>query len=151
MKAIAYTVSKLLVILSVAIIVLLSLDSTVFAKDSRLYLDINNQTFSADIKNAPLKDVIKEIKGEKDIWFNTGFMRDKSLLDSDISMRFGNVDIQEGLDRILSGINYSLFFKGNKVVGVMLLGSPDKRSYRATGAARRSTVRRAPFMRATRP
>lgn len=150
MTTAVYKAFKLFVTLAVAIWVLLFLCPTVFCKDSRLYLNIKKQTLSANIKNTALRDVIKEIEAEKKIWFNTGFMRDKSLLDDDISMKFGNVSIQEGLDRILSGINYSLFFKGNKVVGVMLLGRPAKRAYRGRSATRRIPARRTPFTRAGR-
>ena len=151
MKTAVYKVLKWSVTLVVAIWVLLFLCPAVSPKDSRLYLNIKDQTLSANIKNTALRDVIKEIEAEKNIWFNTGFMRDKSLLDNDISMKFGAVSIQEGLDRILSGINYSVFFKGNKVVGVMLLGKPGKRSYRGRSVTRRTPARRAPFTRARRP
>jgi len=142
MTTIIYKISKLLLALTVAILVLLFLYSTVSSQESRLQLNMEKQKLSANIKNTPLKDVIKEIKDEKHIWFDTGFMRDKSLLDNDISVNFWNVSIQEGLDRILSGINYSLFFNGNTIVGVMLLGTPDKRYYRGRNTTRRMPVRR---------
>jgi hypothetical protein len=121
---------------------LLCLYSTASPRESNLYLNIKNQTISADIKNTPLKDIIEEIKHEKGIWFKTEFMRDKSLLNKIISLRLGNVSVKEGLDRILRGINHSLFFKGNRVVGVMLFGKPGQRYSRGRSASRRSRVTR---------
>lgn len=132
-----------LLFLFVASFVLLSMYSTASPQERQLYLKIKNQKVSANIKNTPLKEVIEEIKQEKDIWFDTGFIQDKSTLDDDISVRFGNVSMKEGLDRILSGINYSMFFQGNKVVGVMLFGQPDKRRvYRTRGRTRSPVTRR---------
>lgn len=145
---IVYKVSMFFPTLLTAIFVLFFLYSTVHPQESGFDLNIKKQTISVNIKNMPLKDIIKEIEDEKDIWFDTGFMRDKSPLDRDISMAFGAVNMQECLDRILSGINYSLFFSGDRIIGVMLLGRPDKRSYPGSrSTVRRSPARRSPFPR----
>jgi hypothetical protein len=133
---------KFYLTLLITLFLLMFMHTNVSSEESRLYIKINNRQVSANIKNTPLKKVIDQIKQEKNIWFNTGFIQDASLLDNDISVRFGNVNMKEGLDRILSGINYSIFFEGNKVVGVMLFGEPGKRSYRGRGGTRRSPVRR---------
>jgi hypothetical protein len=138
-------VFRLLLAFLVIIVVLFCFHATVSPQESRLYLNINGHRLSADIENTPLKKVIDQIKNQKDIWIDTTFMRDQSLLDNDISVTFGDVSMKEGLDRILTGINYSLFYKGETVVGVMLFGKPGKRSYR-----NRSTFRRSPSTRTRR-
>lgn len=137
-----HKVCRLFLTLLVAIFLLLSLYSTVCPQDTKLYLDFKKQRLSASIKNTPLKAVLDEIKDEKNIWFETGFMRDSSLLDDDISVQFRNLRVQNGLERILSGINHSLIFKGNNVVGVMLFGKPGKRTYRGRRTIRRTSRRR---------
>jgi hypothetical protein len=145
---IVYKVPRFFPMLLTAIVALFFLYSTAHAEESGFDLNIKKQTISVNIRNMPLKDIIREIEDEKDIWFDTGFMRDKSLLDRDISVEFGAVNMQECLDRILSGINYSLFFNGDRIIGVMLLGRPDKRSYPGSrSTVRRSPARRSPFPR----
>jgi hypothetical protein len=135
-------VSVFLLTMLVSFSVLVCCYSTVYAQDTRLDLDFKKRKLTARIKNTPLKAVLKEIKEEKDIWFDAGYMRDKSLLNKDVSVRFSDVNIDEGLDRILSGINHSLLFRGNKVVGVMLLGKPSTKTYRRRRTTRRRPVRR---------
>ncbi|MBN1840757.1 MAG: hypothetical protein JW883_00540 [Deltaproteobacteria bacterium] len=129
--------SKLLLASLAASFLIFSIYATAYPQQRRLYLNFKKQRLSANIKNTPLGAVLDKIKDKKDIWFETGFMRDSSLLDNDISVQFRNLPIQDGLERILSGINHSLMFKGNSVVGVMLLGRPGKRTYRGRGQTTR--------------
>lgn len=137
--------SKLLLASLAASFLIFSIYATAYPQQRRLYLTFKKQRLSANIKNTSLEAVLDKIKDKKNIWFETGFMRDSSLLDDDISVQFRNLSVQDGLERILSGINHSLMFKGNSVVGVMLFGRPGKRTYRGkrqTASPRRTTPRR---------
>jgi hypothetical protein len=49
------------------------------------------------------------------------------------------LSIKNGLKRILSSMNYSLFFDKSGVVGVMLLGKADKTERRRKAPTRRRT------------
>lgn len=136
-----HKMSKLILVLFLSFIVLLFLRGVVSAQEKRLYLAFDQGRLTANIKNTPLKAVLDRIKEQRSIYFDKGFMRDSSLLDNDVSVQFTNLPVQDGLERILSGINHSLFFKGDSVEGVMLLGKPGKRIYRAP---RRTVQRRIP-------
>jgi hypothetical protein len=62
-----------------------------------------------------------------------------------VSVAFSDLSIQDGLERILSSMNYSLFFDESGVVGVMLLGKADK-----AGRSRRTPTPRWTPPRSTR-
>lgn len=130
-----HKMSKLILL---SLVEFLFLCGVVSAEEKRLYLAFDQGRVTANIKNTPLKAVLNRIKEQRSIYFDTGFMRDPSLLDNDVSVQFTNLPIRNGLERILSGINHSLIFEGNSVEGVMLLGKPGKRTYRPL----RRTVRR---------
>lgn len=136
-----HKMSKPILVLFLSLIVLLFLRGVVSAQEKRLYLAFDQGRLTANIKNTPLKAVLDRIKEQRSIYFDKGFMRDSSLLDNDVSVQFTNLPVQDGLERILSGINHSLFLKGDSVEGVMLLGKPGKRIYRAP---RRTVQRRTP-------
>ena len=133
--------SKFILVILLSLMELLFLCSVVSAQEERLYLAFDQGRLTANIKNTPLKAVLNRIKEQRSIYFDKGFMRNPSLLDNDVSVQFTNLPIRNGLERILSGINHSLIFKGNRVEGVMLLGKPGKRIYRPT---RRTFQRRTP-------
>lgn len=136
-------IPKPILALCLGAFVLFFLCSPVSPQERRFYLTFKQGRLSANIKNTPLKAVLDRIKQQRKIYFDTGFMRDPSLLDNDVSLQFRNLPVQNGLGRILSGINHSLILKGDRVVGVMLLGKPGKRTYRPA----RRTVRRRPSRR----
>jgi len=115
-----------------------SLSTPALSQDRRIYLDFRNQILSADIKEAPLKAVIKKIKEKKGIWFKNWFKGREFLLDEKVSVQFRGLSIQDGMERIFCEFNHSLIFRQGRVVGVMLFGKPDKRTYRD----RRRTLRR---------
>jgi hypothetical protein len=135
---------KLLCIIMTGLSISLCTPSPGHSQGYRLYLDFQKDKLTANIKNAPLKKVLSEIETEKDIKVDTDFIKDNSLLQRHVSLELESVSIQEGLDRILSGINYSLLFRGNKIIGVMLFGKPGKRSYRGRRPMRSSPYRRRP-------
>ena len=136
------TMSKLILVLFVSLFELLFLCGIVSAQERRLYLTFDQGKVTANIKNTPLQAVLDRIKQQRRIYFDTGFMRESSLLDNDISVQFTNLPVQNGLKRILSGINHSLILKEHGVVGVMLLGKPGKRRYRPSRRVVRRTSRR---------
>lgn len=133
---------KLILALLASLIALLLLCGVASAQEERLYLAFDQGRMTANIKNTPLKAVLDRIKQQRKIYFDKGFMKDPSLLDNDISLQFKNLSVQDGLERILSGINHSLFFKGDSVEGVMLLGKPGKRIYKAPRRAIQSRTPR---------
>jgi hypothetical protein len=138
-----HNMSKLILALCVSFFALLFLRGVASAQETRLYLAFAQGRLTANIKNTPLKAVLDRIKEQRSIYFDKGFMRDPSLLDNDVSVKFTNLPIQTGLERILSGLNHSLIFKGDTVEGVMLLGKPNKRTYRTPRRIiRRRTPRR---------
>jgi hypothetical protein len=96
----------------------------------KLSVTFEGPTMSADIEGAPLKLVLDEIKEKRGVWYDARSMKDSSILDEDISLHFRQVPLQEGLRRILTGINHSIVFQGSSVEGIMLFGKPRKETYR---------------------
>ena len=91
-------------------------------------LQFNDQTFSARIREAPLRDIIARFKREKGIWFKGS----EFLLDEKVTAQFSDLSVDEGLGRIFSSMNYSLVFdQHDHVIGVILLRKyPKSRSVR---------------------
>ena len=108
-------------------------------------------TVSADIRQASLSTVLKAIREEKGIWLETGFLKDESLLDERISLKFQDIPVKDGLERILSGINHCLVFEEGGIAGVMLFGKAGNGggSYRQrrTVTRPRQPLRRSPTRR----
>lgn len=135
-------VSKLLLALLVASLLLFFISPAIRAQEGRIYLDFADQTVSANIREAPLKAVIKKIKSEKGVWFLNWFKGSESLFDEKISLRFKNIPVRDAMERIFSGINLALIFDSqDSIEGVFLFGKPSKR---------RQTVRRSPRRRPRR-
>lgn len=130
-------VTKAILAFFATFVLFFSLSTLTLAQGRRIYLDFRNQTLSANIEDAPLRDVLTRIKEKKGIWFKA-CLKGESSLDEKVSVRFRNLPIQSGLERILSGMNHCLFFEKRRVMGVMLFGKPGKRPYKG----RRRSVRR---------
>jgi hypothetical protein len=130
-------VTKAILAFFATFVLFFSLSTLILAQGGRIYLDFRNQTLSANIEDAPLRDVLTRIKKKKGIWFKA-CLKGESSLDEKVSLRFRNLPIQSGLERILSGMNHCLFFEKRRVMGVMLFGKPAKRTYKG----RRRSVRR---------
>ncbi len=118
-------------------VLLFSLSTLTLAQGRRIYLDFRNQTLSASIEEAPLRDILKRIKQKRGIWFKA-WSKGKPILDEKVSVRFRGLPVQEGMERIFSEFNHSLIFDQDSIVGVMLFGKPGKRTYKG----RRRSVRR---------
>lgn len=130
-------VSKLLLALLVVFLPLF-LSPAVRAQEGRIHLDFEDQTVSANIREAPLKAVIEKIKSEEGVWFLNWFKGNESLFDEKISLRFRNLPVRDAMERIFSGINVALVFDSqNSIEGVFLFGKPGKRRYTPRRSPRR--------------
>jgi len=129
-----------------SLLVFLSSD-LIMATEGYIDLAFGNRTLSANIREAPLRAVIGEIKKEG-IRFRIWLKRGKVSLDEKVSMQFKDLPIRDGLKRILSTMNHSLIFDNHgKLLGVFLPGKPARargRPRRRGIAPRRRTPRRPP-------
>ena len=137
---ITFIVASLLVLLSPALLI---------AQEGYIDLDFGNRTFSATIKEAPLRAVIGEIEKENEgISFRIWLKQSNVSLDEKVSVHFKGLPIPDGLKRILTPMNYSLIFdKNGRLLGVFLLGKPARargRARRRAAAPRKRTPRRMP-------
>ena len=90
--------------------------------DDKAGLQITDGKISAVLANATLRDIIRQIKAQDDIWFRVG----EELAGYKVSVRFTEIPLDEGLRRILKGLNHSLVYNGDsKVAGVFILGNGD--------------------------
>jgi hypothetical protein len=94
--------------------------SPAYGQAGRIELSMSDQTLSASIRSAPLRDVISRVENELGIWIQgTHHVTDETL-----SLEFESMRVDKGLDRILSSTNYSLVFdEQGDVLGVILLSS----------------------------
>jgi len=115
---------------------------------TRLSLTFEGEVLSADIKGIPLKTVLEAIKERRGVWYDTGPLKDPSILNETISVHFEGLPLQDGLRRILLGVNHVILFQGRNVDGVMLFGKPEKRRFR--GRRRVSRPRRTAHGRTSR-
>jgi hypothetical protein len=81
-------------------------------------LTIKGEVLSARLAGIPLKAVLEKLERERGIWFKGN----SSLLDETITVQFADLPIEEGLNRILASMNYSLVFDRNeRLVGVIVV------------------------------
>jgi hypothetical protein len=114
------------------------------AQAKKVELNFNQQTLSARIREAPLREVIATIE-KRGIWFKLWFKGKESVLNEKVSVRFKGLPLKKGMERILSTLNHCLVFDRNGVLsGVILLGKPERRTTRSSGRTRtpRRTFRR---------
>jgi hypothetical protein len=140
--------SKAIVIFIAASVLFFLSSALIIAEEGYIDLDFGNRTLSANIREAPLRAVIGEIRKAKEgIWFRIWLKGSKVSLDEKVSVQFKDLPILDGVKRILSPMNYSLIFDNHgKLLGVFLLGRARSRD-RARGRAavpRRRTPRRVP-------
>jgi hypothetical protein len=82
-------------------------------------IKFKDEMISADIQNAPLKEVTEKIGKEKGIWFKG----EESLFEEKVSVRFTDIPLEEGLKRILGKLNHSMVFdKKSNVRGILIVG-----------------------------
>jgi len=120
----------------VASLLFFLLSTQSLAEEGSMSLRFSGNTFTAKIEDTPFKAVLEEIEERKGIWFHVSSQG--SLEDERISVQFKDLSIRAGLERILSSMNYSLFFDHSSVVGVMLFGKTGETRSRTRTAPRRS-------------
>jgi hypothetical protein len=107
-----------------------------------LFIAFKGETLSAHMEESPLKDVAEKIESETGIWFKAR----ESLLQERVSVVFDGLPLEDGLERILSKMNYSLVFDdADEIVGVFLFRSLDatqKQVIKRTQAGSRRIVPR---------
>jgi hypothetical protein len=81
-------------------------------------LTIEGEVLSARLRGVPLKAVLETLERERGIWFKGNSL----LLDERITVQFTDLPLEEGLNRILAPMNYSLVFDRNgRLVGVIVV------------------------------
>jgi hypothetical protein len=117
-----------------------ALDSPCRAEEGALKLEFRNGSVSANLEEAPLKDVMEKIKAGTDIW-----IKGAEVLDEDtVSMEFEDLSVEHALERILSALNYSLVFDDkSRLVGVFIVG----RAEQPVGTRKRPQSTRTPSPR----
>ena len=84
--------------------------------------DINikfrGQLVSAEVISAPLRLILEKLNRERGIWFQAS----EDVLDTEVSVRFKSLSVEEGIKRILSRVSYALFLDQNeKPLGVFIV------------------------------
>lgn len=104
-----------------------------FAVGEDLFIAFEEETFSAHLEERPLKAVTEKIESETGIWFEAG----EALLQERVSVVFEELPLEDGLDRILSKMNYSLVFDEDEaIIGVFLFRRVDTREKQSITRAR---------------
>ena len=125
--------SKYFVINIICFSLVICLNSYVAAEPplKKAELQITDGKISAQLINASLRDIARKIKAQGVIWFEA----DADLSDYNISVRFTDIPLDEGLRRILRGMNHSLFYNtDNSVTKMFILGKGEKNQRNSTPA-----------------
>ena len=77
-----------------------------FAGAENISLNFRKSSCSAFLEEVPLRTVIEKVRKETGIWIRAP----NFLMNERISVQFENLPIQQGLKRILRGMNYSFLF-----------------------------------------
>jgi hypothetical protein len=119
---------KILSTMLMALLFLFLLSPEMSGDKGQLELDFSGETCSVGIATLPLKTVLTKIKDKKGIWFKVT----QSSMEEAISIRFRDLSIREGIERILKNFNYSLHFDQNgKLLGATILGIKKRSDYRS--------------------
>jgi hypothetical protein len=104
-----------------------------------LSINVKGKVFSAHVEDFSLQAVAEEIESKTGIWFKSG----GALPEERISVDFEGLPFEDGLERILSKMNYSLVFDDeDEIVGVFLLRSLDPRQKQIISRAKARTQAR---------
>jgi hypothetical protein len=105
---------------------LLPVSPEILGETGKLELDFSGKTCSVSIEKAPLRTVLTKIKKEKCIWYKVS----QSSAYETISIRFSDLSIREGIERILRNFNYSLHFdQDDWLLGVTIVGKKEGADY----------------------
>jgi len=107
-----------------------------------LFIAVKGEVFSARVEDSSLKAVAEEIESKTGIWFKSA----GALPEEKISVDFEGLPFENGLERILSKVNYSLVFDDeDQIAGVFLFRSLDPRQKQIISRAKtRAQARIAP-------
>jgi hypothetical protein len=136
-------IRKLVIIMVVTFWISFALLPQALGRAAEIWLDFEGRTLSAQLSEAPLRQVIDRIKRERLIWIR----RVHGSLNERVSVEFEDLSLRKGVERIFSSVNYSLVFdKYGRLAGVFLLGKPQGRwgKFRRRSIVRRKKVRRPP-------
>ncbi|MCP4668972.1 MAG: hypothetical protein GY849_21760 [Deltaproteobacteria bacterium] len=112
---------KTMMVYFAAMMCLIGAFSPAIMAGGKIDLQITDATLSADLKDVLLKDIVKKIEEEKDIWFEC----DESLFERPVSVQFTELSLENGLKRVLASLNYSfVFHQDGSLIGVIILGRP---------------------------
>ena len=107
----------LLVPVAVTVVMLAGISATASARNADIRFQ--NGKMSVNLKDTPLIDILSRLEKEKNIQFACN----ESLLETPISVAFKNLPLEEGLQRILAFLNYSLMFDRHRQVrGITIVG-----------------------------
>jgi hypothetical protein len=133
--------SKRLLLSVIGALALAMLGGTAIGQSQRIDLQFEGGRISADIQEAPLSDIFDRIRNEKGVWVKGV----DASAQQQVSVQFQDLPLEEGIGRILTGINYSLAFdENNRLIGITLLGTTSDTGRTASG---RSDSRRRPRTR----
>jgi hypothetical protein len=100
-------------------------------------LQLKGQTLSAQLNKTSLRAILEKLRKEKGIWFKCK----ETLLEEKISVRFKNLSLEEGLNRIFSFMDYSLIFdRNNQLEGILIIGKKSPGSTELKGKAVRNKM-----------
>ena len=98
----------------IAVLILLPIN----AFGEKNHLQFTAETLSADLKDIPVKVVLDELKKEKGIWCEGEIQ----LLKKNISLKFDDLTLTEGIKRMLKSYNYALIYnKSGELNGVVII------------------------------
>lgn len=82
-------------------------------------IKFEGQIMSVKLQGVSLRMILEKLKKEKGIWVKGN----ESLLDENISVKFEDLSINEGIKRIFANINHAQILDyDNRLVGVVLVG-----------------------------
>ncbi len=97
--------------------------SSASSDEERIDLNIKGRIMSAELEGVPLRLILEKLKREKGIWYRGS---EPELGEKRVSIRFKDLPLEEGLRRILSGMDHVLLFDQEKgLVGLVILGKKE--------------------------
>jgi hypothetical protein len=110
---------KTLIIILIGCLFFLNGFSPTPAQGKTISLTFEDDTISADLKDARLGDILENLNKERGIWWKG----QESVLEEKITVQFTKLSLKEGIERILGSMNHCLIFEQERgLVGVFLAG-----------------------------
>lgn len=100
-------------------------------------LQIDNDHISASLDSTPLGIILHRLWTQQGIWYDA----EENILRANVSVAFEDLPIDKGIYRILSRMNFSIFYRNNgEIEGILILGH--KESINRINPVERSTENR---------